>query len=202
MGAVVEFKPEVAVNERQRELTGAIGMMIALGSWAMMFACVFFVYLALRSRALSWPPPGFGALPLVLPSLSTAVLLASSATLAYALKRLRLGERKAALRGILATFALGVGFVFLQTMLWRQLIAEGITVQTGTIGMVLYTLTGLHAAHVAMGIVALAYLVVATYKSADGVPLRRKAGSLRLCGMFWHFVDAVWVLMFIGLFVV
>jgi len=202
MAVVVELNPSVVAHERQRELTGAIGMMVALGSWAMMFAAVFFVYVALRSRTVSWPPPGFGPLPLWLPAINTAVIVASSYTLVRALQYLRAGQRRGALGGMVITLLLGLAFVALQVVMWRQLWLDGITMQTGSVGMVLYMMTGLHALHVLMGIGVLLYLVVTAARSLPGAPLRQKAMTLRLCGMYWHFVDAVWIAMFVGLFVV
>jgi heme/copper-type cytochrome/quinol oxidase subunit 3 len=203
MAAVVPLRPAAAAQQRARELTHAVGMAIALGSWAMMFGALFFVYLGLRAQALSWPPPGLGPLPLGLPLANTVVLLASSATLVHAQKRLRAGQRQSALYGLAVTLLLGLGFVALQLLLWRSLWGRGITTSTGTLGTVVYALTSLHALHVAAGIVVLGWLVRTVWRHRTGgaAELERRALTLRLCGMFWHFVDGVWVVMFLGMFV-
>ena len=104
--------------------------------------------------------------------------------------------------GMAATLGLGVLFVVLQFALWQQLASQGVTVQTGVVGMVIYMLTALHAVHVLMGMMVLVYLLSVAYRSAPGAMLQRSAMRLRLCGMFWHFVDAVWMVMFVGLFLV
>ena len=200
MGSVVQLRPEALARQRESEFTRVIGMMIALGSWAMMFAALFFVYLGLRAQALAWPPPGLPPLPLVLPGINTLVIIVSSFTLVQALKVLRAGDRRRALRLMGVTFGLGLTFVALQLQLWRGLWLEGITFQTGTLGTVFYGLTILHALHVAAGLLVLGYLWVTVWRQAGGHQLTHSAVSLRLCGMFWHFVGAVWILMFLGLF--
>jgi heme/copper-type cytochrome/quinol oxidase subunit 3 len=198
MATVVELRPEALALERERETTSAIGMMVALGSWAMMFAALIFIYLALRAQSLSWPPPGLPPLPLMLPAASTAVMLASSVTLVRALADLRAGRRGPALAFMALTFVLGLAFVGLQLFLWHGLSSSGITTGTGVLGTVIYALTILHALHVVMGLLSLAYLLVAFVR---GAPVGQRITTLRLCAMFWHFVDAVWVVMFVALFV-
>jgi heme/copper-type cytochrome/quinol oxidase subunit 3 len=194
---LVEIHPQAIARERAREATSAIGMMVALGAWGMMFAALLFVYLGLRSQARTWPPPGL-ELPVVLPAANTVVMLASSAMLVVALKRLRAGVRGPAVAWTALTFALGLLFVALQVVLWRGLWESGITFTTGAVGTVVYALTSLHALHVAMGLAVLGYLLVVATR---GEQLQRKVATLRLCGMFWHFVDAVWLVMFLSMFV-
>jgi heme/copper-type cytochrome/quinol oxidase subunit 3 len=198
MANVVELRPEAVARERQRELTSVIGMMVALGAWGMMFASVLFVYVGLRSQTLAWPPPGLPPLPLALPAINTLVILASSATLVQALGELRQGRSGGAIRWMGVTFILGCAFVALQGVLWHVLYSEGITTATGALGTVVYGLTILHAVHVAAGLAVLGYLLVVALR---GAAMRERTTTLRLCGMFWHFVDAVWVVMFLGLFV-
>jgi cytochrome c oxidase subunit 3 len=198
MGTVVELRTEAVARERQREVTSVIGMMVALGAWVMMFGSVLFVYIGLRSQALAWPPPGLPPLPLALPAINTAVIAASSATLVRALSELRRGRSSAAVRWTAVTFLLGCGFVALQGLLWHQLYSDGITMATGALGTVVYGLTILHALHVAAGLAVLGYLLIVALR---GAAMRERATTLRLCGMFWHFVDVVWVVMFLGLFV-
>lgn len=197
MSNVVQLDPRAIARARAEENTGAIGMMVALASWAMMFAALFFSYLMLRAQAKSWPPPGL-SLPVALPALNTVVMVASSVTLKLALDRLRSGDRARAVRSMAATFALGVAFVALQGWLWHQLWSDGIRFNTGIVGAVLYALTVLHALHVLGGIAVLGYLLAL---AVAGGQLHRKAATLRYCGMYWHFVDAVWIVMFLGMFV-
>jgi heme/copper-type cytochrome/quinol oxidase subunit 3 len=176
-------------------------MMIALGSWAMMFGALFFMYLALRAQSAHWPPPGAAELPVLLPGASTAAIVVSSLTLIRALSLLRAGKHRASLGWMAVTGLLGLGFVALQVVLWTGLWRSGITPSTGTVGTVVYGLTVLHAIHVALGLAVLGYLLVVAIRGARGAEqMHRRLVSLRLCGMFWHFVDVVWVLMFVGIF--
>lgn len=197
MAAVVELHPRALAQQRQRELTSAIGMMVALGSWTMMFGALFFVCLALRSQALAWPPPGLPAPPVALPAINTVVIFCSSMTLVRALGTLRRGQRGEATRSLAVTFALGVLFVALQVVLWRTLWLDGIRTSTGALGTVIYALTALHALHVALALLVLGYLLA---QSACGAPMAARVGTLRALGMFWHFIGAMWLAIFVGLF--
>jgi heme/copper-type cytochrome/quinol oxidase subunit 3 len=200
MATIVELRPEIAQQQRQRELTSSIGMMVALGSWTMMFGALFFMYLALRSQTSSWPPPG-QHLPILLPTINTVIIVSSSVTLVKALKDLRNGKHAASVIWMAVTLALGVGFVALQILLWRDMWVDGLTSSAGTLGTVIYGLTVLHALHVVAGVIVLGYLLAQALSSARGADrIHRRMLSLRLCGMFWHFVDAVWVIMFASMF--
>lgn len=98
---------------------------------------------------------------------------------------------------MLAAFALGSAFVGLQTLLWWTTWQQGITPSTGTLGTVFYSLTVLHALHVTAGLAVLAYLLGMTL---GGRSMAGRVTTLRLCGMFWHFVGGVWAFMFVGMF--
>ena len=211
MTVVSELRPRALARAREREFTHAVGMVVALSSWGMMFACFFFVYFGLRAQALAWPPPGLPRLPLLLPTINTMVIVGSSLTLVRALKEMRAGHNRLASRWMGITLGLGLLFVALQCLLWRNMWLDGITVHIGTLGTVFYGLTVLHALHVAAGVVVLAYLLVCALRAASPVGDATAffgsslAGSqqiirLRMCGMFWHFVDAIWLVMFVGLF--
>jgi heme/copper-type cytochrome/quinol oxidase subunit 3 len=208
MGRVVELRTPALEHERQRVVTHSVGMVVALGSWGMMFAALLFVYFGLRAQALAWPPPGLGPLPLALPTASTVAIVLSSVTLHRGMRELRAGRLGLTHAGpplawIGATVLFGLAFVGLQLLLWRTLSQQGITTATGSLGAVLYGLTVLHALHVGFGLVALGYLLLSSLCSMGGRGaggLRQKLSSLHACAMFWHFVDAVWVVMFVSLF--
>jgi heme/copper-type cytochrome/quinol oxidase subunit 3 len=197
-GKVVALHPSVLARERSKELTAAVGMTMALGAWTMMFMSLLFVYFGLRSQALSWPPPGLPPMPLGLPSINTLVMIGSSLTLTRALTLLRKGAFDDAKRWMALTFVLGLSFVLLQVVLWHGMWTAGITVRTGSYGAVFYGLTVLHAIHVAAGLVVLGYLVALALRRSAA--MRERVTTLRMCGMFWHFVDAVWLVMFVSLF--
>lgn len=180
------------------ERSALLGMIVFLGSWAMMFASLFFAYAILRARATTWPPIDLPRLPKGLPGLATGVIAVSSLVLARARTAVR--ERRERRGGWLvgAALVLGLAFVALQLVLWRGLLDQGLTPQTSAYASVFYGLTVFHALHVAIGILGLAWTCAQTfrgrYTAAWHVPLR-------LWGTYWHFVGIVWLIMYVTVIV-
>ena len=166
--------------------TAAVGMLIALGSWTMLFVSLFFAYAAYRLRAPVWPPEGAPALPRLLPGLAALVLLSSCAALHFALGA---ATKRARLRRLLSALALGALFLALGTAFWRPLWLGGFTAASGIYGSTVWALTGLHALHVAGGLVALAALL-----PLAGRPAFASRG--RVTAMYWDFIAAVGLLTF------
>lgn len=192
MGTVVELRPRA-----KEDFTSVLGMMIALGAWAMMFGALFFMYAGMRSKALMWPPPGVPRLPVALPAVNTVVLLASSVAISLGIRSLRKGERRALSAWLAGAAALGATFLVLQVVVWRDVWAAGLQPSTGAYGSVFYGLTALHAVHVAAGLLVILLVLV---RSLLGKYTEHSVMKVRLPAMFWHFVDAVWVLMFVSLY--
>ena len=192
MGAFVDVRPRA-----KEDFTSLLGMMVALGAWAMMFGALFFMYAGLRSNAVSWPPPGIARLPVALPAVNTVVLLASSGAIALGIRSLRKGERRALSAWLAVASVLGATFLVLQVVVWRDVWAAGLQPSTGTYGSVFYGLTALHAVHVAAGLLVILLVLV---RSLLGKYTEHNVMKVRLPATFWHFVDAVWVLMFVSLY--
>jgi cytochrome c oxidase subunit III len=174
------------------------GMVIFLGSWAMMFGALFFSYVVLRVSAVVWPTPGFARLPLALPAINTLFLLASSRTLVIALAHSRGGRLERCRNGLLWTIALGAGFVGSQCKVWADLWSGGLRLDSGAYGGTFYVLTVFHILHVLVGLGLLARLVAPLLRRAPAAPPRVHAA---LTAMFWHFVGAVWLAMFVAVYV-
>ena len=185
-----------AAEESRR--TSFVGMVMALASWTMLFVALFFSYAVLRLNAATWPPDGLARLPKALPFLNTLVLLASSVIL-HRGTRAESEERPGALRrALLGTMALGGLFLALQLAVWIPLWQRGFRVDnTGTYGSIFYGLTVFHALHVLAGLVALAVLLPGAFA---GRLVSGRSSTVRLSAMFWHFVDAVWVVMFVTVY--
>src|ERR1700687_392226 len=83
MGEVLPYRPPRA----REDTTAYLGMVVFLGSWAMMFAALFFAYGFVRTRSVAWPPPDLPELPWETPALNTLILLSSSASLQYGFRR-------------------------------------------------------------------------------------------------------------------
>lgn len=177
-----------ALSERRH--TSFIGMSLMLGSWAMLFASLFFAYAVVRFHAPAWPPDGVAPLPRALPAVNTLVLLLSSVVLGAGTKRGRLGA------ALLGTTALGALFLALQLAVWIPLWRSGLTPSSGIYGSVFYALTLFHALHVLAGLGALAALLPVAARGE----LAARASRVRLTAMFWHFVDLVWVVMFVAIY--
>jgi heme/copper-type cytochrome/quinol oxidase subunit 3 len=173
------------------ELTAWLGMVVFLGSWAMMFAGLFFAYGLVRARAPEWPPPDQPALPLLLPGVNTAVIAASSAALAAARRALLARGRRAGAALLALAAGLGALFLLLQTAVWARLWQGGLVPSGGPYPSVFYGLTALHALHVLVGVVALASLALRA-RGVRGAP----HPSVRLWGMYWHFVGVVWLVLY------
>jgi cytochrome c oxidase subunit 3 len=192
MGDIVELRPRA-----REDSTSVLGMIIALGAWAMMFGALFFMYAGMRSHALTWPPPGIPRLPVALPAVNTVVLLASSGAIAQGIRSLARGQRRALSAWLAVASVLGATFLVLQVVVWRDVWAAGLKPSTGAYGSVFYGLTALHAAHVAAGLLVILFVLV---RSLLGKYTEHNVMKVRLPAMFWHFVDAVWVLMFVSLY--
>ncbi|HYT82602.1 MAG TPA: heme-copper oxidase subunit III [Gemmatimonadales bacterium] len=179
------------------ERTARIGMAIFLGSWAMLFAGLFFAYALVRARAGVWPPLGAPALPRLLPGLNTLVIAASSAAVAHAVRAHELGRSAIAARSLAAGTLLGAIFLALQALVWSGLWRQGLVPSGGPYPSVFYAFTAFHALHVLVGLAALAWLAV---RAAGRAGPRRT--EVRLWGWYWHFVGVVWAALYVAVYLV
>jgi cytochrome c oxidase subunit 3 len=168
-------------------------MIIFLASWAVMFVSLFFAYGMVRARSHSWPPEDLPQLPTLLPAINTGVLVASSVALQAGLAAARAARAHLVGPLLAASLLLGALFLGLQVDMWRDLYHAGLRPHTGTYASVFYGLTGVHALHVAVGLVALAALTVRAWRGAY-TPARHI--TLKMWVMYWHFVGVVWLVMF------
>lgn len=176
--------------------TGKLGIRLVLLSLSMLFAASIAGFLVVRSRAAVWPPPGLPVLPHGL-WLSTVILLVSSLTMQAALGAARRGDQRTMRGGLAATTALGVAFLISQTVNWFVLVAANLTPKTTLYGFTFFILTGLHAAHVIGGIVPLA---VVARRAFAGRYTQEFHPGVEYCAMYWHFLDAVWLVLFCVLY--
>ncbi len=192
---VIPYRPAAARGED----TAWLGMFIFLGSWAMMFASLFFSYGVLRFRQATWPPPGTPPLPQLLPAVNTGVLALNALVLQRALSAARRGAKSRVVAGLLEGTLLGAVFVALQVVLWTSLFKSGLALEDGSLAAVVYGLTGFHALHVVVGLLGLGLLLPAVL---GGTLNAARNNRLRLWVMYWHFVGVVWLTMYLLIFVV
>ena len=136
----------------------------------------------------------------MLPIFLTICLLSSSLTIHFAVRLLRSGKIISFRLWWLLTIALGSIFLLGTLREWRHLIYdEGLTIQTNLFGTTYYSLVGLHAFHVTVGLLALATVLVFTLRGDVGT---QHAGRAEVLSMYWHFVDVVWVVVFTVVYIV
>jgi cytochrome c oxidase subunit 3 len=172
-----------------------LGMWLFLVSDAFTFTTLFLAYAYVRSAAPSWPTPFAFSPGILFSTLMTVVLLTSSLTMVLAVQAMKEGDRRRTVRWILATMLGGAIFIGLHLTEWRHLIAEGVTLTSNPWGVPLFGaaffgLTGLHMAHVASGLVYLAVIAAGASRGRFG------AEDVEVSGLYWHFVDLVWMFLF------
>jgi cytochrome c oxidase subunit 3/cytochrome o ubiquinol oxidase subunit 3 len=173
---------------------GMVGLIVAEAS---LFAVFVVAYLYDLGKSLSGPSPGE---ILSVPVLGTVCLLSSSVTVALAVRALGRGAVGRAGAWLLATVLLAVVFLTGTAAEWLRLITrEGLTIGTNLFGTTFYALVGLHASHVIVGLVMLALIAVFAWSRA----LRPShVERVELVSWYWHFVDAVWVVVLTVVYVI
>ena len=170
-----------------------LGVWIFLASEILIFGSLIVSYLYVRVSSGSWPI-ATQTHNVMLGMTNTIILLTSSLTMILALYYMRAGNQIGTKICLGSTFALG--FAFLDIKLgfeWPDLIRNGFTINSGLPGSTYYVLTGLHAIHVAVGLVAVGYLMIRTF---NGGFTSTKHGAIENVGLYWHFVDIVWMFLF------
>jgi cytochrome c oxidase subunit 3 len=177
---------------------GMLAMTLFIGSEVMLFASFFAAYFFIRFNvAEEWPPIANNGerfeLPVLLTAVNTAILVASSFTLHWGEHRLKhYNDRKGLERGLLVTILLGFTFLAIQI---NEYIHLGFTPQDQAFSGAFYTLTGFHGLHVFVGATLLLIMFVRVKRAHDFTP--QWATPLQGASLYWHFVDVVWVILFI-----
>jgi cytochrome c oxidase subunit III len=175
---------------------GTFGMAVFLLALGVLFTASLVAYLSIRARAAAWPPPNEPPLPAGL-WVSTVVILLCSASIHTALRSVRRDRQGTLLGALLVTLLLSLIFLVSQAANWYWLIAMQGGVRSSLYLYTFYCLTGLHALHVIGG---LALLGVVFAKAAAGRYSAAFYPGVRYAAMYWHFLDAVWLVMFVLMF--
>lgn len=176
-------------REAVRDSAALLGIKLFLGSEAVLFATLIVAYLALRTQAAVWPPPGQPRLPIEVTGLNTLVLLASGYTVGLALRAARRGDRTVCRRWLVLTLGLGTTFLIVQGSEWMRLIGFGLRASTGTYGGMFYSIVGVHALHVA---VAVGVLTALLWRDRSGRFSRARLVDVSVGYLCWSFVVGVW----------
>lgn len=178
------------------------GVWLFLASEVMFFTALIGGSLTIRRVSANWPHPG-AILNVPLTTLNTFILIVSSLTVVLALSAVQEGDQRRFRRFLLATAALGAIFLGIQGYEYSKLLHEGLNVKNSiehegitypaTYGSTFYIQTGFHGMHVFGGVV---WLGIVIFKAFRGVYTREDHLGVELFGLYWHFVDLVWILLF------
>ncbi len=172
--------------------TRKLGMWVFLASEVMFFTGLIGSYIILRSGTPSWPVPST-VLNIPLTALNTFILICSSATLVTAYAAIQRGDEERLQVGLFLTILLGSLFLGIQMKEYRELIHHGFTINSGLFGSCFYTMTGFHGTHVFIGVLSLISVFI---KSIRGGYTRDQCRGVEIVGLYWHFVDLVWIILF------
>jgi cytochrome c oxidase subunit 3 len=175
---------------------GIVGMTSFIIAESAIFTIFVVAYLFYLGKSLTGPTPGD---VLEVPIFYTICLLSSSLTIHLAGKRLERDQMLPFTILWLLTIALGGGFMFGTAQEWRRLIYEhGLTISTNLFGTTYYSLVGLHAFHVTLGLVMLTTVLLVSVAAGARAQSRR----IEALSLYWHFVDMVWIVVFTVVYVI
>src|SRR5277367_6010972 len=175
---------------------GIVGMMCLIVAESAIFIIFVVAYIYYIGKSLSGPLP---AQVLELPILGTICLLSSSFTVHFAVSALRKDNIRGCTLGLAGTVLLGAIFLMTTAREWYHLIHDfGLTIRTNLFGTTFYSLVGLHATHVVVGLTMLTIALIAALRKAMN---EHHAERLDVLSIYWHFVDAVWVIVFTVVYV-
>jgi cytochrome c oxidase subunit 3 len=184
-----------AANVSSRVEAQFLGMLLFIISEIMLFGAFFTAYFFIRVVGeVEWPGPG-EELPVAIAGVNTAILLSSSLTMHWTLEGVRRENRQALKLGILTTFLLGLTFLSIQV---NEYVHLGFAPHDSAQGTIFYSLTGLHGAHVFIGLTLLAMVTVRAFRGHYSAKEHR---GVEVPGIYWHFVDFMWIFVFSTLYI-
>jgi cytochrome c oxidase subunit 3 len=188
--AVPQARDEVAARGNM-----LLGVKLGILSEVMLFAALFAAYFVIRSDSGGWPPQGQERPELILPGLNTLLLVSSSVTMQWAVRAIRRGAVPAMRLGLRLTLLLGSIFIVIQAY---EFATNGFGLDAGVFGSTFYTLTGFHGAHVLAG---LGFMGIVANRARRGLVSAEHHTAVEAASYYWHFVDAVWLVLFSTVYV-
>lgn len=194
MSAEVEI-PHVVEPHPVTGLSNAkLGIWLFLSSEVMLFGALFSSLILLRTGASSWPK-GVDVLNVPLAFCNTLFLILSSVTVLQAWTALQAKDLGKSKKFLAATIGLALLFIVLKSIEYKTKFGHGIYPGTNNFYAIYFTMTGLHAIHVIGGIVVFLYFLGPGSKMYQTEP-ERYTGRIEVAGLYWHFVDLVWIFLF------
>lgn len=187
------YLPAAAANRYR------IGMWVALAAILMMFTALSSAYIVRAASSSDWQPL---TMPRIL-LLSTALLLISSGTVEIARRQWQSSVNNSHKRWLLVTFALGIAFLTTQLLAWRALVRQGVYVASNPHSSFFYLFTATHGIHLLGGLAALAFaLLRSRAPEGDRLAVAKSQGGADAVALYWHFMDLLWLYLFVLLFFV
>ena len=184
-------------NRSSRVEAQTLGMLLFIISEIMVFGAFFTAYFFIRVvKGDHWFPFHGDVLPVAVAGVNTAILLSSSLTMHWAQTSIKHDNRFGLKAGILSTFLLGLTFLFVQV---NEYVHVGFSPRDHAQGTIFYGLTGLHGAHVFIGLTLLAMVTVRSFR---GHYSSKEHRGVEVPGIYWHFVDAMWIIVYTTVYVI
>jgi len=179
-----------AAHHSSRVESQLLGMLLFIISEVMVFGAFFTAYFFIRvGQGDPWPAPGTH-LPVEVAGLNTAILVSSSFTIHWAETSIKRGNHFGLKAGMLTTFLLGCTFLFIQINEYANI---GFAPQDGAQQTIFYSLTGLHGAHVFIGLCLLLFVTIRSFRGHYSPESHR---GVEVPGIYWHFVDIMWLVVY------
>jgi cytochrome c oxidase subunit 3 len=192
--ALAEARNNIMQSKEGDKVISYVAMVVTLVSFGMLFLTLMMSFALYRFTAPVWPPAGMEKPSLLIPSISTLLIMMSS--LAYVSFEKKTTEGLVDKQGLGMTLILGIAFMVSQFIFWSHLSSRGIYVSSGIFASVMYAFTWIHAAHIFVALALLAWLYIGL-KTPDSLT----AVKVSSIGKFWHFLGIVWLIMFVTIFV-
>jgi cytochrome c oxidase subunit 3 len=183
-------------HRSSRAEPATLGMLLFIISEVMIFGAFFTAYFFIRVVNHDPWPAIRTVIPESVAGINTAILLSSSITLHWALVSVKKGNRFGLKAGMLSTFLLGVTFLTVQI---NEYIHVGFAPKDSAQASVFYSLTGLHGAHVFIGLCLLLMITIRAFRGHYSTEAHR---GMEVPGIYWHFVDIMWIIVFTSVYVI
>jgi cytochrome c oxidase subunit 3 len=173
-----------------------LGMLLFIVSEVMIFGAFFTAYFFIRVVGHApWPAHGT-ELPKLVAGFNTFILISSSFTIHFAQESIKRDNRFGLKLGMVATFLLGLTFLFIQINEYWHI---GFAPQDHAQGTIFYGLTGLHGAHVTVGLMLLSMVTIRSFRGHYSAEAHR---GMEVPGIYWHFVDVMWIIVFLTVYII
>jgi cytochrome c oxidase subunit III len=184
-----------AAHRSSRVEPAVLGMMLFIISEIMVFGAFFTAYFFIRiANGDPWPAHGT-SLPVQVAGVNTAILVSSSFTVHWAQTAIKKGNHFGLKAGMLTTFLLGCTFLFIQINEYANI---GFAPQNGAQQTMFYSLTGLHGAHVFIGLLLLLFVTIRAFRGHYSAEEHR---GVEVPGIYWHFVDIMWLVVYTTVYI-